>query len=73
MEGESSANRRKQTNCLTEIFFADALQRAADLDAHYNSTSSVKGPLHGLPISLKVRELVQPPEKRGGRQEPGLI
>jgi len=42
-----------QTNCLTEIFFEDALRRAEQLDAEFARTGRPTGPLHGLPISLK--------------------
>ncbi|KAF8577001.1 general amidase [Ramaria rubella] len=41
------------TNCLTEIFVERALARATELDDHLKTTGEVKGPLHGLPISLK--------------------
>ena len=41
------------TNCLTEIFFEDALKRASELDAHLASGNPPLGPLHGVPISLK--------------------
>ncbi|KAL6703948.1 hypothetical protein ACN47E_008886 [Coniothyrium glycines] len=41
------------TKCLTEIFFDDALQRAAQLDEHLASGKPPLGPLHGIPISLK--------------------
>ncbi|KAF8314220.1 general amidase [Clavulina sp. PMI_390] len=41
------------TNCLTEIFIDEALQRAAQVDAHLATTGKPIGPLHGLPISLK--------------------
>lgn len=30
-----------------------ALARASELDAYFQSTRKVVGPLHGLPISLK--------------------
>lgn len=41
------------TNCLTEIFFAQALTDARALDAHYAKTNEPAGPLHGLPVSIK--------------------
>ena len=40
-------------NCLTEIYVERALQWAADLDAYLKEHGRVKGPLHGLPVSLK--------------------
>lgn len=40
-------------NCLHEIFFAQALNRAQDLDHFYAENGTTIGPLHGLPISLK--------------------
>ncbi|KAF3025132.1 hypothetical protein E8E14_014679 [Neopestalotiopsis sp. 37M] len=43
------------TNCLTEIFFDEAIERAKKLDREYNSSPNAKPfpPLFGLPISLK--------------------
>ncbi|KAI5120833.1 hypothetical protein M0805_007020 [Coniferiporia weirii] len=41
------------TNCLTEIFFEDALLRAEELDRHLEQTGELYGPLHGLPVSVK--------------------
>ncbi|KAL5433649.1 hypothetical protein PMIN07_008649 [Paraphaeosphaeria minitans] len=41
------------TNCLTEIFFEDALKRAKELDDHLESGKPPLGPLHGVPVSLK--------------------
>ncbi|KAF2162169.1 hypothetical protein M409DRAFT_69376 [Zasmidium cellare ATCC 36951] len=40
-------------NCLTEIFFEDAIARAKELDAYLKKNGRPIGPLHGLPISLK--------------------
>ncbi|KAG9244368.1 general amidase-like protein [Calycina marina] len=41
------------TNCLTEIFFQDAIATAKLLDEEYARTGIVRGPLHGVPMSLK--------------------
>jgi amidase len=41
------------TNCLSEILFESAVSDARALDAHLKDTGKPKGPLHGLPISLK--------------------
>ncbi|RDW85833.1 general amidase-like protein [Coleophoma crateriformis] len=40
-------------NCLTEIFFNNAIARAKFLDQEFLRTGTVVGPLHGIPISLK--------------------
>lgn len=40
-------------NCLHEIFFSEAIKAAEELDAQLEATGDTKGPLHGLPISLK--------------------
>lgn len=43
-----------QTNCLTEIFFEDAIRRAEELDREQASNPNQPlRPFHGLPISLK--------------------
>lgn len=41
------------TNCLTEIIFAEALETAKALDAQYQATGKVVGPLHGIPVTFK--------------------
>ncbi|TXT04862.1 hypothetical protein VHUM_03945 [Vanrija humicola] len=41
------------TNCLTEIFIEEGLAAAKAIDDEYAQTGKPKGPLHGLPISLK--------------------
>ncbi|CAE6440491.1 unnamed protein product [Rhizoctonia solani] len=41
------------TNCLTEIFVQRALGRAREMDQYLKEHGKPKGPLHGLPISLK--------------------
>lgn len=45
-----------KVNCLTEVFFEEALKQAADLDEYYKTYKTTKGLLHGIPISLKVIE-----------------
>ncbi|KAK3627008.1 hypothetical protein LTR56_019439 [Elasticomyces elasticus] len=40
-------------NCLTEIFFEDAISRAKELDEQFRKTGKPVGLLHGLPISIK--------------------
>ncbi|KAI0785340.1 amidase [Irpex lacteus] len=47
------------TNCLTEIFFAEGLQRAAELDKYQEETGDVVGPLHGVPVSIKDHIMVK--------------
>jgi amidase len=42
-----------QTNCLSDVFFEEAIECAKALDDHLTRTGQVVGPLHGLPISLK--------------------
>jgi amidase len=44
---------RVQTNCLAEIQFQEALERAEELDDFQRTTGRLFGPLHGLPVSLK--------------------
>lgn len=41
------------TQCLTEIFFSEALERAKWLDEELARTGNLIGPLHGVPVSLK--------------------
>jgi len=35
------------------VLFADALEHAKELDDYFASTGKLKGPLHGIPMSLK--------------------
>lgn len=42
-----------QNNCLHEIFFDQAFERAKMLDDYYVKHGKTMGPLHGLPVSLK--------------------
>ncbi|KAI9652013.1 MAG: hypothetical protein M1831_007254 [Alyxoria varia] len=47
-------------NCLHEVFFDQALQRAKELDERFSNLQKPVGPLHGLPISLKDQFHVSP-------------
>lgn len=42
-----------QTNAITEVMFEDALNQARELDREFKETGKVKGPLHGIPVTLK--------------------
>ena len=44
-----------KVNCLTAFFPEEALQRAAELDEHLRRVGKPVGPLHGLPVAIKVR------------------
>ncbi|KAL1868415.1 hypothetical protein VTK73DRAFT_3709 [Phialemonium thermophilum] len=41
------------TNCLTEVFFNEALAEAQRLDEYFQTTGKTTGPLHGVPVSVK--------------------
>ncbi|KAI9011802.1 general amidase [Hyaloraphidium curvatum] len=56
------------TNCLTEIFFDEAIKRAEGLDAEFAKTGKPTGPLHGLPVSIKDDQ-----DKKGTRTTWGFI
>lgn len=38
---------------MTEIIFEEALKDARELDAKFKETGKLKGPLHGVPVTLK--------------------
>jgi amidase len=44
---------RIKTNCIAGVLFKDALEDAAALDEYMAIHGKPKGPLHGLPISVK--------------------
>ena len=50
---KASAFAQELTNCLTEVLYSEALERAQYLDDYLAHTGKPIGPLHGLPISLK--------------------
>ena len=45
--------RISQVNCLSETLFDSALKTAKALDEHLKQSGKPKGPLHGLPVSIK--------------------
>jgi amidase len=54
-------------NCLTEIFFDEALRTARRLDQHRRDTGGgLKGPLHGLPVSFMDRFKIAGTETAAG-------
>lgn len=42
-----------KTNAITEVIFDDALKQAQELDREFQATKMVKGPLHGIPVTVK--------------------
>lgn len=42
-----------KTNAITEVLFDDAIEQARELDREFQSTKKIKGPLHGIPITVK--------------------
>ncbi|GAA6005997.1 hypothetical protein JCM10207_007301 [Rhodosporidiobolus poonsookiae] len=54
------------TNCLTDIYYDRALERAKALDGEMARTGKPVGPLHGLPISLKNQVNVEGEEMNFG-------
>ncbi|KIY44165.1 amidase [Fistulina hepatica ATCC 64428] len=44
------------TNCITEVLFDRALKEAVKLDEEFTRTKRLRGPLHGVPISVKASD-----------------
>lgn len=44
---------QQRSNCVTEVMFEQARQRAKELDVEFSKTGKLKGPLHGVPMSFK--------------------
>jgi amidase len=42
-------------NCLTDWFFEDGLRQAKEIDEAFAKGGKLKGPLHGVPVALKVQ------------------
>ncbi|KAJ9092883.1 hypothetical protein QFC20_007256 [Naganishia adeliensis] len=51
---KSAAVAHQVTNCLTDLFADEALERARWLDGQYQVTGKPVGRLHGVPISVKI-------------------
>ena len=49
----ASLNANKITNALTEIMFEEAIILAKSLDEYLKQFNEPKGPLHGIPFSIK--------------------
>lgn len=47
------------TNCLTEVFFDEAMEEAKKLDEYMVRAGKPVGPLHGLPVSIKDHIMVR--------------
>ncbi|KDQ10331.1 hypothetical protein BOTBODRAFT_36235 [Botryobasidium botryosum FD-172 SS1] len=43
----------EKNNCFTEILFTEALAAAEELDAEFQATKKIRGPLHGVPMTVK--------------------
>jgi len=52
--GKRAAIAHQVTGCLTDFFLEEGIARARELDEHLEKEGKVVGPLHGLPISIKV-------------------
>jgi amidase len=53
-------------NCLTEILFNEAIAIAQQLDRYLQETGTLRGPLHGLPISFMDRFRIAGAETSSG-------
>lgn len=53
-------------NCLTEVLFEQAITIAQELDQFQRTTGTLKGPLHGLPMSFMDRFRVAGAETSSG-------
>ena len=50
---KSSSIAQQTTNCLTDLFIDEAMDRAKWLDAEYDRTGSVVRPMHGVVVSIQ--------------------
>jgi hypothetical protein len=49
----ASITANERTNSLTEIMFDEAIRMARSLDESFQQSNNPKGPLHGIPFSIK--------------------
>lgn len=63
---KASALAQELTNCLTEVLYAEAVERAQYLDDYLVRTGKTVGPFHGLPISLKDNFITSPHPSSNG-------
>jgi amidase len=52
--GKRAAIAHQLVCCLVDYFLDEAIERAKELDEYFTRTGKVVGPLHGVPISIKV-------------------
>lgn len=57
---KASAFAQQLTNCVTEVLYSEAIERAQYLDDYLAKTGKTIGPFHGLPISLKDNFITSP-------------
>lgn len=53
--GKRAAIAHQLTACLMDFFLDEGIKQARQLDEYFRTEGKVVGPLHGLPISIKVR------------------
>jgi amidase len=68
-----AAMAHQMVRCLMDADFESAIRRARDLDAYQAETGKVVGPLHGLPISLKVLLRIRVPDQKVFALTPGPL
>ncbi|KAE8224081.1 hypothetical protein CF319_g2977 [Tilletia indica] len=49
----SARRAQERLNCLTEVLFETAVQKAKSLDEYFEREGKLIGPLHGVPLSVK--------------------
>lgn len=53
--GSTADGLTSQVNCLTAFYYEEAIARASQLDEVLKNTGKPVGPLHGLPVAIKVK------------------